>query len=149
MQFQQSESPLISVITAVLNRVEHLPDCLDSVAMQRGVTIEHIVIDGGSTDGTVELLQQWSDRLAFWSSEPDSGIGDARGFSLRDQIGFAAKLLEDGELLPLQRWGKIHHTRADAKLFLRLHQQRREFAASPTRFQVEKSNRRLEQIDVP
>jgi glycosyltransferase involved in cell wall biosynthesis len=65
------------VITAVLNRVGHLPECLDSVAMQRGVAIEHIVIDGGSTDGSVELLQRWSDRLAFWSSEADRGIGDA------------------------------------------------------------------------
>ena len=69
--------PLISVITAVLDRAEHLPDCLDSVAMQRGVSVEHIVIDGGSRDGSVEILQRWSDRLAFWSSEPDSGIADA------------------------------------------------------------------------
>ena len=77
VQIQQSVIPVVSVITVVLDRVEHLPDCLESVAMQRGVAVEHIVIDGGSTDGSVEILQRWSDRLAFWTSEPDSGIADA------------------------------------------------------------------------
>ena len=66
-----------SIITAVLNRADYLANCLDSVAMQRGTTVEHIVIDGGSTDGSADILVRRSGQLAHWSSEPDQGISDA------------------------------------------------------------------------
>lgn len=69
--------PSISVITVVRNGAAHLGQCLDSVAGQRGIAFEHIVIDGGSTDGSVDLIRQREQRLAFWVSEPDRGIGDA------------------------------------------------------------------------
>lgn len=79
--------PKLSVITAVLNRAEFLEGCLESVAQQRGVTIEHIVIDGGSTDGSVPILQRWSDRLAICISESDGGIADAMNKGLRHASG--------------------------------------------------------------
>jgi glycosyltransferase involved in cell wall biosynthesis len=70
-------APRISVITAVLNGSDRLMDCLTGVARQRGIEMEHIVIDGGSTDGTVALLEQHAEHLAYWSSEPDGGIAQA------------------------------------------------------------------------
>jgi glycosyltransferase involved in cell wall biosynthesis len=70
-------APRVSVITAVLNGADRLMDCLSGVARQRGIELEHIVIDGGSTDGTVALLEAHSRHLAFWSSEPDGGIAQA------------------------------------------------------------------------
>ena len=79
--------PAVSVITVVFNGARHLQDCLDSVARQRGLAIEHIVIDGGSTDGTVDMLQAWSDQLAFWVSEPDAGIADAMNKGIRKARG--------------------------------------------------------------
>lgn len=74
---QRKARPSFSVISVVLNGAEHLEGCLESVACQRNVCVEHIVIDGGSTDGSVDILRRWSDRLAFWCSEPDGGIAAA------------------------------------------------------------------------
>jgi len=69
--------PQISVITAVFNSEPLLEHCLLSVSDQVGVRCEHIVIDGGSTDGSLGIIHRYSNRLSYWSSEPDRGIGDA------------------------------------------------------------------------
>lgn len=68
---------LISIVTACLNSAEVLVHCMESVAAQSVEDWEHIVIDGGSTDGTVELLRARSDSRLRWISEPDGGIADA------------------------------------------------------------------------
>lgn len=72
-----SPPPSVSVVTAVLNGAQNLRDCLDSVARQVGVSIEHIVVDGGSTDGTLDILKSRDTPLAYWSSGKDRGIADA------------------------------------------------------------------------
>ena len=76
------EGPLVSVITATLDPGTRLARCLDSVAHQSYPAIEHLIIDGGSTDGTVDLLR--SRRDVRWISEPDSGQSEAlnKGFRL-------------------------------------------------------------------
>lgn len=71
------QSPEISVVTVVYNRAKTLPECLDSVHAQQGVHHEHVVVDGGSTDGTLDHIRQRQHRLAWWCSEPDRGIADA------------------------------------------------------------------------
>ena len=73
---------LFSIITPVLNGMDYLPRCVASVADQRDVTVEHIVADGGSTDGTVEWLKGQKD--VRWVSEPDHGVFEAinRGINL-------------------------------------------------------------------
>ena len=68
---------LVSIITVTLNSKSVLSDCLDSVANQSHNNIEHIVIDGGSTDGTLTLLNSRRKNLAIVISEPDNGIYDA------------------------------------------------------------------------
>ena len=72
-----AENPLISVITAVFNGAKHIEQTIRAVAAQTYVPVDHIVIDGGSTDGTLEILEKYSDVLAYWVSEPDSGLYDA------------------------------------------------------------------------
>ncbi len=72
-----SESPKISVIVAVYNGAQTLQQCVDSVMSQIYTNKELIIIDGGSTDGTVALLEKNEDKLAYWVSEPDKGIADA------------------------------------------------------------------------
>lgn len=74
----------ISVITAVFNRVDTIDHVLASIQAQTWTQIEHIVIDGVSTDGTLQVLETNRDRLAVLVSEPDSGIYDAlnKGLSL-------------------------------------------------------------------
>ena len=68
---------LVSIITVTLNSKSVLSDCLDSVANQSHNNIEHIVIDGGSTDGTLTLLNSRRKNLAIVISEPDNGIYEA------------------------------------------------------------------------
>jgi glycosyltransferase involved in cell wall biosynthesis len=82
---QNKERPLVSIITPVLNRVGIVGGCLDSVAAQTYPAIEHIVVDGGSTDGTLELLARHRPPHEFsFISEPDTGMYDAinKGISL-------------------------------------------------------------------
>lgn len=72
-----ARAPKISVITAVLNGARTLDRTIRSVATQVGIAIEHIVVDGGSTDGTLDVIRRHESALAYWVSEPDSGIADA------------------------------------------------------------------------
>jgi glycosyltransferase involved in cell wall biosynthesis len=67
----------VSIITAVYNAAPTLEECLLSVRSQSYDDVEHIVIDGGSTDGSVEIIQRHSSLLAYWVSEPDGGVFDA------------------------------------------------------------------------
>lgn len=67
----------ISIITVCFNAADTLGETLDSVADQTYQDIEHIVIDGRSTDGTVAVLKAKGRRVAVWRSEPDRGIYDA------------------------------------------------------------------------
>lgn len=77
-------APFFSVITATHNSVNELPRCIESVAGQTFARVEHLVIDGDSDDGTVEVLKDYEKHLASWVSEPDEGIYDAwnKGVSL-------------------------------------------------------------------
>ena len=77
MSESEHHSLRVSIVTVVLDRVTELEQNLCSVAEQDYPWREHIVIDGGSSDGSVDLLKCHEDQLAFWSSGPDEGIGDA------------------------------------------------------------------------
>lgn len=72
-----ASEPLVTVITAVFNGNDCLASCLDSVLNQDYPHVEHIILDGGSTDGTIETLRSYDDRVALWISEPDGGVYDA------------------------------------------------------------------------
>ena len=76
-------TPLISVVIAVYNGSATLQQCLDSVMQQSCAHIEMIVIDGGSTDGTVDLIRANAQKMTYWISEPDSGIYNAWNKALR------------------------------------------------------------------
>lgn len=78
------ERPLVSVVTAVLNRGATLARCLESVRTQDYSPIEHIVVDGGSTDGTLEIIRANAGSMTAWLSEPDGGVSEAfnRGIGL-------------------------------------------------------------------
>jgi glycosyltransferase involved in cell wall biosynthesis len=69
--------PKISVVTAVYQGAATLGRLLESVDAQRWPARELVVMDGGSTDGTVDILAANSDRIAFWTSAPDEGVYDA------------------------------------------------------------------------
>jgi len=76
----------ISVITVTLNRCDTLRDTVESVISQ-SVEAEHIIVDGGSTDGTLGLLRSYGDRIAGVISEKDEGIYDAMNKGIRTATG--------------------------------------------------------------
>jgi len=69
--------PLLSIITVVYNSAADLRKTIESVKPQHGANLQFIIIDGGSTDGTVELIKSHEDVVDCWISEPDRGIYDA------------------------------------------------------------------------
>lgn len=70
-------SPLISIITVVFNGEKHLEKTINSVLSQGYPSYEYIIIDGGSKDKTVEIINKYAHALSYWVSEPDNGIYDA------------------------------------------------------------------------
>src|SRR5947209_20164743 len=76
-----SDLPLVTIVTPSHNMAQYLPQTIESVLTQDYPRIEHIVVDGGSTDGTLEILERHKDRIRY-SSAPDRGPSDAayRGF---------------------------------------------------------------------
>jgi len=71
------DKPLVSVITVVFNGAATLEHALRSVAQQTYGNVEHIIIDGGSTDATLDILRQYDGSIDYWVSEKDAGIYDA------------------------------------------------------------------------
>jgi len=73
----------VSIITACLNKANTIEDCIKSVLSQSYKNVECIIIDGGSTDGTIDILKKHKE-LTFWKSEKDNGVYDAmnRGINL-------------------------------------------------------------------
>jgi glycosyltransferase involved in cell wall biosynthesis len=67
----------VTIITVVLNGAPTLGRAIESVLGQSYAPIDYVVIDGGSTDGTLEVILRYAHRLAYWISEPDRGISDA------------------------------------------------------------------------
>lgn len=96
-----SDNPLVTVVTAVFNGQQYLAGCIESVRGQNYLNIEHIVLDGGSSDGTLDMLYQYDDQIAYWKSEPDKGVYDAWNKSLKVAHGeWICFLGVDDEFLP-------------------------------------------------
>ena len=72
-----SDLPLVSVLTVVRNRKETLQRTIRSVLSQTYPNIEYVIVDGASTDGTLEVIRQFDDKIDRWISEPDRGASDA------------------------------------------------------------------------
>ncbi len=88
----------ISVITAVYNRVATIGDALDSVRAQTWPDVQHVVIDGASTDGTLEILQARRGEVAVLVSEPDHGIYDALNKGIAHATGDVIGLMHSDDL---------------------------------------------------
>ncbi len=96
-----SAHPLISIIIVTYNAEKHLERCLNSIVEQGYKKIELIIIDGASTDGTIDILKKYNNHISYWKSEPDTGIYNAMNKGI-DQItgGWVIFLGSDDYLFP-------------------------------------------------
>ncbi len=93
--------PRLSIITPSFNQAQFLEGTLRSVLNQGYPNLEYLVIDGGSTDGSVEIIQRYADRLAYWVSEKDNGQSDAINKGLARATGeIVAWINSDDTYLP-------------------------------------------------
>ena len=94
-----SENPKLSIITVNLNNRDGLQRTIDSVVSQTFTDYEWIIIDGGSTDGSRELIEQYQDHFAYWCSEPDKGIYNAMNKGIAHAKGEWLQFLNSGDWL--------------------------------------------------
>lgn len=88
----------LSIITVNLNNKDGLQKTIDSVISQTFKDFEWIVIDGGSTDGSKELIEKYSDYISYWVSEPDKGIYNAMNKGIRIAKGEYIEFLNSGDI---------------------------------------------------
>ena len=90
-------NPLVTIITVNLNNVEGLKKTLQSVLEQTYKNIDWIIIDGGSSDGSCELIEHYSDSFSYWVSESDKGIYNAMNKGIRVAKGKYVQFLNSGD----------------------------------------------------
>ena len=88
---------LYSIITINFNNCDGLRRTIESVVNQTNADYEYIVIDGGSTDGSVDVIQKFSDRISYWVSEKDDGIYNAMNKGVRHAHGDYLVFMNSGD----------------------------------------------------
>jgi len=83
----KSKEPLITIITVTYNADRYLSQTIESIISQTYKNIEYIIIDGGSTDDTLDIIKEYEDHISYWSSESDDGIYDAMNKGISQATG--------------------------------------------------------------
>jgi glycosyltransferase involved in cell wall biosynthesis len=91
--------PKISIITVNLNNVNGLNKTIESVICQTFTDYEYLIIDGGSTDGSVDVIKKSANRITYWVSEPDNGIYNAMNKGILQAKGEYLQFLNSGDCL--------------------------------------------------
>lgn len=89
--------PLISIITVSYNAVSTIEQTILSVINQTYPNIEYIIIDGGSTDGTIDIIKKYASKISYWCSEPDKGIYDAMNKGIKIASGLYINFMNAGD----------------------------------------------------
>lgn len=103
--FTTKTAPKISIVTPSYNQAEYLEECIESILSQNYPNLEYIIMDGGSTDGSVDIIKKYAKHLAYWQSQPDGGQYQAINEGVRRSTGeIMAWLNSDDKLHP----GALH-----------------------------------------
>lgn len=87
----------LSIITINYNNKDGLQKTIDSVVCQTWKDFEWIIIDGGSTDGSKELIEQYQEHFSYWCSEPDNGVYNAMNKGIKHALGDYLQFLNSGD----------------------------------------------------
>ena len=90
--------PLISIITVVLNNKKFLQQSINSVSNQTNKNYELIIVDGKSTDGTIDIIKKNNSKIDFWISEKDKGIYDAMNKGIKLSRGSIVAILNSDDI---------------------------------------------------
>ena len=91
--------PKISIITVCYNSEAHIEECIQSIVNQPYQNKEYIVIDGGSTDGTIDIINKYRDKISYFISESDRGISDAFNKGIRVATGDIIGILNSDDFM--------------------------------------------------
>ena len=92
-----NNNPIISIITISYNAVKDIENTILSVLNQTYPNIEYIIIDGGSSDGTLDIIKKYQDKITYWVSEPDKGIYDAMNKGALKATGIWLNFMNAGD----------------------------------------------------
>ncbi|MGA1863051.1 glycosyltransferase family 2 protein [Deferribacter thermophilus] len=101
--------PLITVITVVLNGEKYLEETIQSVINQTYPNVEYIIIDGGSTDGTLDIIKKYEDYIDYWVSEKDNGIYDAMNKGITLAMGNIIGIINSDDWYSFNALNLIYH----------------------------------------
>ncbi|HXB45814.1 MAG TPA: glycosyltransferase family 2 protein [Puia sp.] len=91
--------PKISIVTATLNQASFIEETILSIIDQQYPNLEYIIIDGGSNDGTIDIIKKYEHRLAYWISEKDRGLYDALNKGFQKATGEIMSWLNSDDIL--------------------------------------------------
>lgn len=112
------DKPLITVITVVFNGAKHLEETILSVINQTYDNVEYIIIDGGSTDGTLDIIRQYEHAIDYWVSEKDGGIYDAMNKGIQLATGESIGIINSDDWYELKTTKLIaSHKKLNYKIF--------------------------------
>ena len=99
------KEPKISIITVVFNDSKGLEKTIQNIINQTYSNIEHIVIDGASTDGTIDIIKKYESKIAHWVSEPDESHFDATNKGVDLATGQWINIMNAGDVFFFQQSG--------------------------------------------